>query len=97
VISICTICGCRINFKQYEQPKKELPANSEVLKLLLEQEGQNMSRGVAGLAEFQEDRQSKFPKKHQFLVEVERAKRAPRLPLYFEWCLLYERLYTIGS
>ena len=47
-----------INFKQYEQPQKEVPANSEVLKALLEQE--NQIGGVAGLPEFQEDRKSNF-------------------------------------
>ncbi len=49
---------CRINFKQYEKPEKEVPANSEVLKALLEQEA-NIGGGVAGMAELQEDRQSK--------------------------------------
>ena len=43
-----------INFKQFEKPQKDLPANSEVLKALQEQEGH--LKGVAGLAEFQEDR-----------------------------------------
>lgn len=44
-----------INFKQYEQPQKEVPANSEVLKALLEQENQVRAGGVAGLPEFQEN------------------------------------------
>jgi hypothetical protein len=45
---------CSINFKQYEKPEKDLPANSEVLKALQEQEAP--LRGVAGMAELQEDR-----------------------------------------
>jgi len=45
-----------INFKQYEQPQKEVPANSEVLKALLEYE--NHGQGIAGLPEFQEDRRN---------------------------------------
>ena len=45
---------CSINFKQYEKPEKEVPVNSEVLKALQEQEA--ALRGVAGLAELQEDR-----------------------------------------
>ncbi len=47
---------CSINFKQYEKPEKTLPANSEVMKALQEQE--NSQRGIAGLAELQEDRGS---------------------------------------
>ena len=50
---------CSINFKQYEPPQKEVPANSEVLKALLEHENQE-TRGVAGLPEFQENRTSNF-------------------------------------
>ena len=48
-----------INFKQYEKPQKDLPVNSEVMKALLEQESQGV-RGVAGMAELQEDRQCNF-------------------------------------
>ena len=49
-----SVLFCSINFKQFEKPEKDLPANSEVLKALQEQEAP--VRGVAGLAELQEDR-----------------------------------------
>ena len=52
----------RINFKHYEPPQKEVPANSEVLKALLEYENQEQ-QGIAGLPEFQENRRSNFNKK----------------------------------
>ena len=51
------ICAS-INFKQYEKDQKDIPAQSEVLKYMLEQESQ--VGGVAGLPEFQEDRRSNF-------------------------------------
>ncbi len=54
LITKISLLFCSINFKQFEKAEKDLPANSEVLKLLMEQEAP--MRGVAGLAELQEDR-----------------------------------------